>query len=291
MVDKKRQPRPSDELVDRQQQFLRAAAESAQQLADYLINRLGIGDELIASAPKLDPVTPDEMTNTPVAWERHIGGQLDGVSPIQAISSPWWYICHTAWLRTDVFPDPPDSTFKARVGEATLRQPADSVSPKDSEILDRATRNLLRSLGGLPHIRRAKAVATDPPIAKAYWRYRLAAEAAAHAPPASGLTALHCHELLHRSRWVRFIDRSQMKYSAVLAPRALAAVCAMTAGDSKGIREPHIQMVARRCLQAHPDLIDWDILAQVPVGPETPGAKPSSRTATKKRGNKRSRRK
>ena len=291
MVDKKRQLRPSDELVGRQQQFLMAAAGSAQQLADYLIDRLGIDDETLASAPKLEPVTPDEMTKTPVVWERHIGGQLADVSPIQAISSPWWFICHAAWLRDGVFPDPPDSTFKARVGGEMLGQPADSISLKDRRILDNATRNLLRGLGGLPHIRRVKAVATDPPIARAYWRYRLAAQAAAHAPPESRLTTDSCHELLHRSSWVQFIDRSQMKYSAVLVPRALAAVCAMTTGDSKGIREHHIQAVARRCLHAHPDLIDWYILTQVPLEPETPGGKPSPRTATKKRGNKRSRRK
>ena len=196
MVDTKRQARPSHELVGRQQEFLMAAAGSAQDLADYLVGRLEIDDETLASSPPLDRVTSDEMINTPPLWEQHVGGQLAGVLPIQAISSPWWYVCHAAWLRADVFPDPPDSTFKARVGQAMFGQPADRMNLGDKRRLDAATRNLLRGLGGLPHIRRVKAVATDPPIARAYWRSRLASEAAAHAPGESELTAVICHELL-----------------------------------------------------------------------------------------------
>ncbi|WP_419924582.1 hypothetical protein [Candidatus Poriferisocius sp.] len=290
MVDKKRQDRPSHELVGRQQQFLKAANGSSSLLADYLIGRLNIEEEALAQAPALDGVTSDEMNKTPLIWEQHVGSQLSGILPIQAISSPWWYICHAAWLRGGVFPDPPNSTFKARVGQETLEKPADRTSFKEKQTLDTATRNLLRGLGGLPHIRHVKAVATDPPIARAHWRYRLGAEAAANAPPESGLTAESCHELLHRSSWVQFIDRSQMKYSAVLAPKALAAVCAIAAHDPKGIREYHLQAVARRCLQAHPDLINWQALTQVPEEPETPRAKPPSRKTAKKRGKKRSRR-
>lgn len=283
MVDTKRQDRPSHELVARQQEFLKAAADSTRELVDYLVDQLGFDVDILASSPPLDRVTSDEMTKTPQIWERYVGAQLAEVLPSQAISSPWWYACHTAWLQNDVFPDPPDSTFKARVGQATLRQPAARTSIQDRKLLDDATRQLLRGLGGLPHIRRVKSVATDPPIARAYWRWRLAVKAAAHAPPEAELTADMCHDILHRSSWTKFIEGSQKKYSAVLAPRALAAVCAIAQADQRTIREPHIQTIARRCLQAHPDLIDWPILTHMPVTPETPSAKPASRRAATKR--------
>lgn len=274
LVEQKRSKNPAPALIARQQTLV-AAAISSDGLASYLSLSLNVSPELIAGTPALQRVTADEMVNTPLEWELHIGSQLREVTPQQALSSAWWYICHIAWLRAGVFPDPPDIAFGARVNPRTLSSDPATMPRTASETLDKATRNLLRRLGGLPHIRRIYRVAEDPPIPRAYWRYRLAADAAASAPASAGLTAEECHRILHLSSWGRFIERSSQTYSSLLSPRALAAVCATAESSRKGVRDQHLQAIAQRCLHAHPELTDWGTLSRaldpLSSGPEESG--------------------
>lgn len=196
--------------------------------------------------------------------------QLQNVEPFQARSSAWWYICHIAWLRQGVFPNPPDTAFKARVNTRILQSDPATVSSTASRTLDDATRNLLRRLGGLPHIRRLSRVAEDPPIPRAYWRHRLAAEAS-NSATRSSLTARECHRILHRSSWGRFIERTQNAYTSLLAPRALLAVCAIAQENNRGVQLAHLQVIAQRVLQAHPEFMDFDLLSRPPepISPES----------------------
>jgi len=269
LVEPKRSKSPAPALIAKQQEFV-ASANSSDRLASYLVQQLNAAPELIAAAPTIEGVTADEMLNTPIEWEHHVGSQLREVEPHQARSSAWWYICHIAWLRAGVFPNPPNTAFNARVNPRTLSSDPAAMPNSASEKLDKATRNLLRRLGGLPHIRRLYRVAIDPPISRAYWRYRLAADAAASTPASASLTTEECHLVLHRSSWDHFIERSQRTYSSLLSPRALAAVCAITESNKNGVRENHLQVIAQRCLQAHPELSDWDMLSRTPnpVSPE-----------------------
>ena len=269
LVEQKRSKSPAPALIAKQQEFV-ASATSSDRLASYLVQQLNAAPELIAAAPTIEGVTADEMLNTPIEWEHHVGSQLREIEPQQARSSAWWYICHIAWLRAGVFPNPPDTAFKARVNPRILSSDPTTMPSSASKTLDDATRNLLRRLGGLPHIRRLSRVANDPPISRAYWRHRLAADAAASAPPSVNLTTEECHRILHRSSWDHFIERSQRTYSSLLSPRALAAVCAIAGSNRRGVRDEHLQAIAQRCLHAHPELTDWDTLsrAPVPVSPE-----------------------
>lgn len=274
LVEQKRSKNPAPRLVAGQQKLV-AAATSSDGLASYLSQSLGADPDLIAQAPALRGVTADEMLNTPLEWELHVGSQLREVEPQQALSSAWWYVCHIAWLRAGVFPNPPDVAFGARVNPRVLSSDPATISSTASETLDKATRNLLRRLGGLPHIRRIYRVAEDPPIPRAYWRHRLAADAAGSAPVGASLTAEECHRILHLSSWGRFIERSSQTYSSLLSPRALAAVCAAAESSRRGVRDEHLQAVAQRCLQAHPELTDWETLSRAPdpvtAGPTQPG--------------------
>ncbi len=263
LVEQKRSKNPAPTLIQRQQELV-AAATSSDRLATLLRQKLGAAPELLEEVPPLQGVTADEMLTSNFEWERHVGLQLEAVTPQQALSSPWWYICHIAWLRADTFPNPPDVAFNARVNPKVLSTDPASMPNSASETLDRATRNLLRRLGGLPHIRRLYRVAIDPPISRAYWRYRLAADAVANAPAGANLTAEDCHRTLHRSSWDRFMERSQGTYSALLAPRALAAVCAIAESSNRGVRDEHLQAIAQRCLRSHLELMDWATLTRTP---------------------------
>ena len=259
-VRSKTKPTPAA-MIAEQQKFVTAAAISTDELAAYLSQQIGLANaqHLTNTVPKLQPVTADEMLNTPFEWEHHVGKQLKTVDRIAAADSVWWYICHIKWLQDGVFPNPPHETFKARVNNKTLTTPPASMPHAMSKKLDEATRNLTRRLGGLPYIRRQYRVATDPPIARAYWRYKLA-EAAANADPAAKLTTRTVHETLHRGSWSWFIDRTQASYSSVLEPRAVAAVCAIAQQNKKGIHADYIKTVAQRSLYAHPRLTDWATL-------------------------------
>lgn len=284
LADVKRRAAPDQGLVERQQEFLSAAAGSAAALAAYLVKHLRISEESLREVPTLGGVTADEMHNTPVEWERRIASQLREIAPRQALSTEWWYVCHTAWLQRGVFPDPPDEAFKARVGRDLLDRTVPNTDSDAAKALDEATRSLLRRLGGLPHIRRGYRVATDPPIARAYWRSRLADRAAEAAPAQAGLEAERCQDMLHGAGWGTFVERTQRRFSSTLQPRAMAAVCAIAAEDSGKVTKDHVQTVARRCLNSHPELADWQALTRPPTA--MPSVPPRPR---KKRGRNRSR--
>ena len=287
LVEQKRSKNPASALINRQQELVEAAT-SSDRLAAFLLQKLGAAPELIDAVPPLQGVTADEMLTTNFDWERHVGLQLDAVTPQQALSSPWWYICHIAWLRAGTFPNPPDVALNARVNPRILSTDPTAMPGSAAETLDKATRNLLRRLGGLPHIRRLYRVAIDPPIARAYWRHRLAADAVASAPADAGLTAEECHRILHRSSWDRFMERSQGTYSSLLAPRALLAVCALAESSNKGVRDEHLQAIAQRCLRSHPELMDWTDLTRPPSA--VPPDPAQSGTATQPGSNRKARR-
>ena len=261
LVETKRSAKPADDLIARQQDFVRAATTS-EKLVDYLTKHLGIEQELLKAAPHIEGVTEKEMLHRPPEWERHIGKQLSHIEPHTARSSPWWYICHIAWLQRETFPNPPDATFKARVRKSLLSDNPAKFSTAQSKTLDDATRNLLRWLGGLPHIRRLYRVAEDPPIARAWWRYHIAEIAAESVAADTQLTAEDIHRILHKSQWGRFIERSQRTFSSLLAPRALTAACVVSESSKEALKHDHLQAVARRCLQSHPELMDWDELTR-----------------------------
>lgn len=293
LVEQRRTEDPAPALIDRQQTLV-ASAQSSDALASYLGEQINVDSHLIDAAPALQGVTADEMLNTPLEWELHVGAQLRDVEPRQALSSAWWYICHIAWLKAGTFPNPPDIAFKARVNPGILKSNPVTMPRTASKKLDDATRNLLRRLGGLPHIRHLKGVATDPPISRAYWRHRLAADAAVSAPANINLTTEECHRILHLSSWGHFIDRSQQTYSSLLSPRALAAVCSIaeSSRSRRGVRDEHLQVIARRCLQTHPELADWDTLSRAPdpISPEPEQSETSTQPSNNRQGRRRRKR-
>ncbi len=271
LVEIKRTDEPPAKLISLQQRFVTAANESSDALAAYLCKEFGLDSNgpLDMGMPHLEPVTSDEMLNTPLKWELHVASQLQDVDKLQARSSVWWYACHIAWLLQGVFPNPPDTTFNARVNQRILSSDPESMPSKSSRKLDDATRNLLRRLGGLPHIRRHYRVAEDPPIPRAYWRHRLAMDAAASAPASSDLTAKECHRILRQNAWGKLIENSQNQFSSLLAPRALLAVCQVLQINTKGVRKDekmksNCQLIARRILSSHPELMEWDSLVRAP---------------------------
>ena len=264
LVDTVRSKTPRPELVARQQALV-SSAKTSEDLVSYLIEHLAITQEMIDAAPKLEGITEKEMHNTNREWEQHVAKQLEQahITRQQARSSTWWYICHVAWLQAGTFPNPPNTTFKARLNDRILSRDVAKMSESDTKKLDEATRNLLRWLGGLPHIRGHRRVAEDPPIARAWWRYRIASDAAASTRGDVTLTVEDFHRTL-RVNWGTFIERSTASFSSLLAPRALAAVCVIANSKGKGgVSVEHCRTVARRCLQSHPELMDWNTL----VGP------------------------
>ena len=199
LVDTKRADNPKPELIAEQQRFVRAAT-SSDDLVGYLVEKLNITREMIDKAPPLERITEKEMLTSNLEWERHVASQLKHVTARQARSSPWWYISHVAWLNAGTFQNPPNTTFEARLNERILSCDPTTMRSNDIKKLDKATRNLLRRLGGLPHIRRNYRIAEDPPIARAWWRYRIAANAAKSAPASTGLTERDFHRIL-RVNW------------------------------------------------------------------------------------------
>ena len=250
------------EHIRRRQALLNAAADSSSRLADYLTEVLQPTDSAWDGCPDIEPIDVSEMHSPCLDWETHIGGQMTQVTSLQALSAPWWYLCHIKWLKDGVLPDPPDETFKCRVGENTRRTDPSRLGTDAHADVNRATRLLLRWLGGLPHIRHAKGVATDPPVARALWRYRMAQAAAEESE--GNIAADACHRvLLTGGGWSRFVDVSQVRYSSLLHPRAFAALCyACTSNDNDNaaITNDTMQTVARRCLDHHPALMPWDKL-------------------------------
>ena len=213
LTDKRNQSAP--EISNRQHELIEAVKGGSSSFADYLRDALGIDPSTELDAPALPRnIDPSELRDPPLqleqdlyfSWSDHLHSR-EASQPLQ------WTRCHLKWIE--------DGCFGERLDEAFLGTLSSGTEEKTTEA---ATRNLLRRLGGLPHVRGKVSVLNDCPLSRAWWRGRIAADAADHCEGSFDVQS--AHRVLHSSNdaWARLVGDSVRRITVVNHSAVRAAV-------------------------------------------------------------------
>ncbi len=205
-----------DAEVPQRQQALRAAVrDGPDALVAYLREQLGVpGAETIAAPLLPRNIEPGEFRNPPLELEVECcRAWKDKIEPRQAAQPLFWTLCHIRWIEA------------GRLGaqlEASLCGALESGNPPDK--LEAATRNLLRRLGGLPHVRGKVSVLSDCPLARAWWRGMIARQASDTWP--DRLDPETAHRVLHSNNdaWARLVGDSVRRITTINHSQVRAAL-------------------------------------------------------------------
>lgn len=230
--------------------LLAVVAEGPEALARYLRARLGLEAGTAIGAPPLPrtALTPGEFRNPPIEAERELAAAWDEqVEPGQAAQPLFWLLCHVEWI-----------------GQGRIDDIEAALTLGDGDrTMDQRTRNFLRRSGGLPHVRGNVTVFSDCPLARAWWRVRLATEAARFSEGA--LDPETAHRALHASRpvWEALTLLSLSRITAINHRRARAALVAMIAepgAANTDAVQAGASALARTALTRSPEHVPWSEL-------------------------------
>ena len=247
-------------VAERQKELHRVVSQGPLALAAYLRERLDLTAEDSIDAPTLPgPVDASEYRDPPFSFERTLITLWDGLIRRREASRPvFWTLAHIRWLEDGLLGDQIEETLLRGGGR-------DSTE-------DQRTRNLLRRIGGLPHVRGKVYVLSDSPISRAWWRGSVAAEIADTAVDDLALSAADVHRVLHshNDAWARLIGDSVHRITVMNQPRVRAALVKLYEGASREgdpVRPLEMQMVAR-LLSRHGvalafEHLDWDELTEI----------------------------
>ena len=250
----------SPSVADSQKELLGVVSEGPLAFAAYLRGRLGLTAEDSIDAPALpEPIDASEYRDPPFDLERTLSESWYGLIRRRDASRPvFWTLAHIRWLE--------EGQLGNHIEEALLRG-----GGRDSTD-DSRTRNLLRRVGGLPHVRGKVSVLSDSPISRAWWRGSVASEVADAAADELTLSAADVHRVLHshNDAWARLIGDSVHRITVMNQPRARAAVVKLYEGATReGDPIPPLEMqLAARLLSRHSvalafEQLDWEELTNI----------------------------
>lgn len=167
----------------RQQKLLGVVARSRHGLTSELRTALDSHSEQVLECPNLDrQLTADMIWNPQMEWELMLHSSLknpsNGATPVtrsDAAQVLFWVICHLSWLEAGHMQDPPmPALTRSRFGSALLQIDPELLSKSQRIELDDAVRDVLRCLGGIPHVRSSHIHhLMDCPAARAWWRVEI----------------------------------------------------------------------------------------------------------------------
>lgn len=196
----------------RQEELQAAIRGGHEALGAYLRRVLHISNRALDALelPRRE-LTPDECQAPPIELERELWEAWRGLKPRLASRPVFWLLCHVEWIE------------QGRFGKTGHRLAA-ALGSRRGKNLEAKTRNLLRHTGGIPHERGKTSVFSDCPLARAWWRGRLAEQVAVVAE--AGMSAQEAHSVLHANRqtWETLATLGIRKVTAISQPMARAAV-------------------------------------------------------------------
>ncbi len=218
IFDQRKHGKPGDHnraIVERvrgrQEKLVSAIGGGPGALAVYLrgVLGLGLGDPIEALPFPRERITPGEFLNPPVELEEELGAAWEDLPPRLASQPLFWLLCHVAWIAEERFGDTGHLLNAALTGGGGTREAR--------------TRNFLRYTGGL-FVRGKVSVFSDCRMARAWWRWRVAGQAA---QVTDGRIDRHeAHAALHANRpaWEELAMLSLRRITVVNQPRARAAI-------------------------------------------------------------------
>ena len=197
-------------LRERQERLLAALGAGAAPFGACLREAAGLKPgERIGAPPFPRPaLSPGEFPDLPAELELEIAAAWDGIVQPGPASRPlFWLLCHIEWIEQE--------RFGADVLPAFFTD-----RHKDP---DGRTRDFLRRSGGI-YVRGSVSAHSDCPLARAWWRTGIAAEAASD--PGAEVTPEQAHAVLRASRqvWEKFVELALKRVVAISQPRARAAL-------------------------------------------------------------------
>lgn len=193
---------PAADRSAAQQEFLRAAGHSAHAAADALRDALQCpSNQRLAIPDLLGSLTVTDMHTPATGWERMVydsmvqpeAGKL--ATRAEAAQVLFWVACSLRWLESGGFQGSPVSMFTKRPLRPLLARDPAGLDPSERLVLDDGTRDVLRGLGGIPHVRSAhNHHLLDCPTARAWWRVEIAEQGASNSD--GTLSVADCHEAL-----------------------------------------------------------------------------------------------
>ena len=200
------------QVRSRQRKLVSAVRRGRDALAAYLrdVLELHTEDEIERLPFPREQITPGEFLKPPVELEQELGAAWEKLSPRLASRPLFWLLCHVAWIE------------EGRFGETgNLLEVALTGTDRDHE---KRTRNFLRRTGGIFVIRGNVSVFSDCIMARAWWRWRVAGQAAQATD--GQINRDEAHVALHANRpaWEELAMLSLRRITVINQPRARAAI-------------------------------------------------------------------
>lgn len=255
-------PHQSATDVHERQVALREAVHGGSAtFVAYLEGELGTAVGEWSNAPDLPrSLDPSEFRDPPFQLEREIYEAWRDVVKARFASQPlFWTRNHAVWID------------QGRLGEQlapALLGALQSGKPMTND--EAATRNLLRRMGGLPHVRGKVSVIQDCPLSRCWWRGQIA-EGAARASHGE-LDGETAHRVLHSTNdaWDRFAGDSVKRITVINHASVRAAVICQYRDASRetGGVNPYEMQDAVRLLARHGppvifDAMNWSELLEI----------------------------
>ena len=244
---------------ERQTELAQAMDGGRSAVVKYLRAQLHLQGQALGEVPPLPrPLTCEEVNDPPVELEEALYGEWEHRIRLGEASTPaFWAFCHLAWLEQGYLPDD-------LVGAFSTGQPG-----KRNPNLDNQTRAVLRGMSGLPHVRGNLSVFVDCQLARAWWRRRIALEAAEYAP-SNQLNAMSAHKSLHRDGWWEKLAGLSIKQLTIISHPKVRSVIVAHIASNPGMKKDELAAVARRLarhgLTHSLEHVAWDELSAVAAG-------------------------
>lgn len=232
VVVKKGKGSGDETLEQRQTDLVTAANEGMSALVEYLREQLGFTNrkEILETRQEIPMLvrrlTVNESQYVPVELEQEIAKSFNTISAADAVRPAFWTAMHIIWAEEDL-----------------LEQGwASKLVKKDD---DDTARTICRALGGLPHVRGKISVLVDCPLARAWWRVRMAGLIADASDEPLDIESIH--RMLHSSTvWATLAGELVRRVAVMNEPRALAAMFSLFSEGHTPLNDKNILNMIRR---------------------------------------------
>ena len=271
-------PIPPAERAATQQQLLAAASTSANALAAALRQALSCADgRSMEIGPLTRPLTAADVWSPRKDWETMLHESLSspGNGPMttraEAAQVLFWAACSVAWLEAGSLGNRPTGLLTKQPFAPLVSADPNTLNDNQRRLLDDASRQALRGLGGIPHVRSGhNNVLLDSAMARAWWRVDIARQAESSSD--GELSFDDCYEaFLPRGCW-RAWTTTAMTMAGRLSPGQCAAgfAAAITKHQQRNSEWPKEKQareiassIVRRSAAYYPGMLDYRTLAQL----------------------------
>ena len=274
-----------------QQTLVKTAKDSHQDLAKELRSVLGIGTKGIAvpdlpmalSRRQLDKDEQRKAKGTTWNWEKDVYNALTNpkssapVTRGEAGQSLFWILANIAWIEKQQIIDPFSAFINKANNQYPLKHDPQKFSSKPLAVLDSQTRDLLRGLGGIPHVRVGwSKFILDCPLARAWWRVYTIEQAI---DSSNGAVTLNdCLDVFYSrvGPWRAWIEMTMTSLGVLSAPVCVSGyVMAIKDYINKNGKVPtreeaaddYIKRMARRTVGMYPGYLTPDYLRDLALAP------------------------